>query len=472
MTSSRRFEDSTRDRVAEPRLEPAGRLGVAARPGREPERPGPDARRPERHHPGAAAARDGLGSISDQRDRGRRRRRARRRDRDDHRTRWAPSTPATSSGSRSPRPRSPACSTAKASTSQDLPAGNFMPENSGHRVPGPDRDRDPRSRGSAAGMRRRRAAGPGAGRRPPLGDTTLDPEATTTVPDDANEVAVEVQNQGESEANSIGVTVTIEGPASRPPSRASAPARPRPPSWPLEPAAAAGLRGDDRRPGRARGGRGRQQQQRVLVHRHLRDAVVARRLPRSPREPSPRTPFATRRPARQAGADPAPVGLRRDPGGRRRRGRPRLRPLRELDRGRGARDARHPRLRRRGGRARRRARLSDQPLPDRPRRGAAGSDRGRPLPSAGDRAVRPLHPRAAPGRRGARRLQHRRGRAAGERAAGALGRARRGLCRASATAAAVLREGVEDQPDNVTRFVWIAPARHRARAARGPGGPR
>ncbi len=72
---------------------------------------------------------------------------------------------------------------------------------------------------------------------------------------------------------------------------------------------------------------------------------------------------------RGAGLEPMPVtlGLRRDPGGRGRRGRSRLRPLRELDRGRGAGHARHARLRRRGRRPGRRARLSDQPLPDRPR---------------------------------------------------------------------------------------------------------
>ena len=44
-----------------------------------------------------------------------------------------------------------------------------------------------------------------------LGDTTLDPDVTSTVADDANEVAVEVQNQGESEASSIRVIVTVDG---------------------------------------------------------------------------------------------------------------------------------------------------------------------------------------------------------------------------------------------------------------------
>jgi CARDB len=44
-----------------------------------------------------------------------------------------------------------------------------------------------------------------------LGDTTLDPDITNEVADDASEVAVQVQNQGESEATNIGVQVTIEG---------------------------------------------------------------------------------------------------------------------------------------------------------------------------------------------------------------------------------------------------------------------
>ena len=35
----------------------------------------------------------------------------------------------------------------------------------------------------------------------------------------------------------------------------------------------------------------------------------------------------------------------------------------------------------------------------------------------------------------------------------------------------VLREGVEDQPDNVTRFVWIAPGGTEPQGT-GPGAPR
>ena len=71
--------------------------------------------------------------------------------------------------------------------------------------------------------------------------------------------------------------------------------------------------------------------------------------------------------------------------------------------------------------------------------------------------MRPLHPRAAARGRGPRGLEHRRGRATGQRGAGALGGARRRSRRAELYGCAVLSEGVEDEPDNVTRFVWVAP---------------
>lgn len=44
-----------------------------------------------------------------------------------------------------------------------------------------------------------------------IGDTTLSPDEPTTVADDANEVAVQVQNQGEGEENGVVVTVTVNG---------------------------------------------------------------------------------------------------------------------------------------------------------------------------------------------------------------------------------------------------------------------
>ena len=82
-----------------------------------------------------------------------------------------------------------------------------------------------------------------------LGDTTLDPDATTTVPDDADEIAVEVQNQGDSEANSIGVSVTIDGATLETTIESLGPGETDHGQAHAEPAAPAGLGSDDRRPG-------------------------------------------------------------------------------------------------------------------------------------------------------------------------------------------------------------------------------
>ncbi len=84
----------------------------------------------------------------------------------------------------------------------------------------------------------------------------------------------------------------------------------------------------------------------------------------------------------------------------------------------GQRHPRHPRLRRAGGDDRRRARPADPPLPDRPRADPPGANRGRALAPAGERPVRPLHPREPPGGRGPGGLEHRRGGPPGERARG------------------------------------------------------
>ena len=54
----------------------------------------------------------------------------------------------------------------------------------------------------------------------------------------------------------------------------------------------------------------------------------------------------------------------------------------------------------------------------------------------------------------------------------ALGGARRAPRRRAIYGCVVLREGVEDEPDNVTRFVWLAPGGHRAGGRRAPGGRR
>ena len=91
-------------------------------------------------------------------------------------------------------------------------------------------------------------------------------------------------------------------------------------------------------------------------------------------------------------------------------------------------------------------------------RAGARAHRGGALAPAGPRPVRPLPARGAPGRRGPRGGVERRG----DPRPSAARRAPWAALGASSAAAlygcAVLREGVEDEADNVTRFVWIAPA--------------
>lgn len=91
---------------------------------------------------------------------------------------------------------------------QDLPAGNFMPENSGTQFLDQTEIATLFS-GVSGGADAAGLQGLGLVSTT-LGDTTLAPDTTTNVPDDASEIAIEVQNQGESEANSIGVTVTVD----------------------------------------------------------------------------------------------------------------------------------------------------------------------------------------------------------------------------------------------------------------------
>ena len=91
------------------------------------------------------------------------------------------------------------------------------------------------------------------------------------------------------------------------------------------------------------------------------------------------------------------------------------------------------------------------------------------LPSAGERPVRPLHPRGAARRRGPRGA-----RAPPRRCARCAERDEPWAALGTPSAAAiygcvVLREGVEDDDDNVTRFVWLAPDGTRARGRRGRG---
>ncbi|MGH2922938.1 MAG: CARDB domain-containing protein [Solirubrobacterales bacterium] len=91
--------------------------------------------------------------------------------------------------------------------SQDLPAGNFMPE--GDAVRFLDQTEIVNLIGGVGGDEA--AAGlQGLGLiSTVIGDTTLDPETTTTVASDADEITVEVQNQGESEVTDVNVVITL-----------------------------------------------------------------------------------------------------------------------------------------------------------------------------------------------------------------------------------------------------------------------
>jgi CARDB len=91
---------------------------------------------------------------------------------------------------------------------QDLPAGNFMPEDA---LDWLDQTRIAEVFGGLTGTDV--AAGThGLGlQSTTIGDTTLSPDSTTTVPDDSREIAVQVQNQGESDEAGVTVVVTING---------------------------------------------------------------------------------------------------------------------------------------------------------------------------------------------------------------------------------------------------------------------
>jgi hypothetical protein len=95
---------------------------------------------------------------------------------------------------------------------QELPAGNFMPEGDAARFL--DQTEIAGLIGGVGGDEE--AAGvSGLGLvSTSVGDTGLDPETTTTVPSDANEISVEVQNQGETEETEVIVSVTVGDQAS------------------------------------------------------------------------------------------------------------------------------------------------------------------------------------------------------------------------------------------------------------------
>jgi hypothetical protein len=91
----------------------------------------------------------------------------------------------------------------------DMPAGNFMPEGSGTQFLDQS---EIASIFSGVSGEDTVAGEHGLGLiQTSLGDTTLDPDITSEVPDDADEIAIQVQNQGTAEEVGIGITVTMEG---------------------------------------------------------------------------------------------------------------------------------------------------------------------------------------------------------------------------------------------------------------------
>ncbi len=153
---------------------------------------------------------------------------------------------------------------------------------------------------------------------------------------------------------------------------------------------------------------------------------------------------------------------------RARRGRTRFRALRELDRGLGALDPRRARLRHLAGPDRRRVRPPDPPQPDRPRASSRSSEIEVVLshPQANAQCARFIREQPA-ARRGARDRQHQRRRPSGRRRRASPGRRSARPLRREAYGCRILREGVEDAADNVTRFVWLA-RRRLAAGARAP----
>ena len=104
-------------------------------------------------------------------------------------------------------------------------------------------------------------------------------------------------------------------------------------------------------------------------------------------------------------------------------------------------------------------------------RGPAGSDRGRSSPTRSRSPSAPASSASScPGpRRGPSAAPPRR--SGGGRVGAAVGGARQPLGRRALRLRGPPR-GRRGRGDNVTRFVWIAPARDRRRAATAPGGPR
>jgi hypothetical protein len=91
--------------------------------------------------------------------------------------------------------------------SQELPAGNFMPEGDAARFL--DQTEIAGLIGGVGGDESTTGVSGLGLISTTVGDTALSPETTTTVPSDANEITVEVQNQGESEETEVIVSVTV-----------------------------------------------------------------------------------------------------------------------------------------------------------------------------------------------------------------------------------------------------------------------
>ena len=117
-----------------------------------------------------------------------------------------------------------------------------------------------------------------------------------------------------------------------------------------------------------------------------------------------------------------------------------------------------------------RGRAPDPPLPDRRAPARAGRGRAGALAPPGHRAVRALPARAPAGRRAVAAASTAEAVRDGAPRRTSRGRRSGRACRPSSTAARCSPSGVEDRPDNLTRFVWLAPARRRG--ASTPDGPR
>ena len=95
---------------------------------------------------------------------------------------------------------------------QDLPTGNFMPE--GDETKYLDQTEIVSLIGGVSGEEAE-AGLHGLGLvQTAIGDTVLSADAPTTVPSDANEVSIDVQNQGESEESQVVVSITLGDQAS------------------------------------------------------------------------------------------------------------------------------------------------------------------------------------------------------------------------------------------------------------------